>query len=182
MHIHFLWLFVETGFQEEIIYLQLLFFISSAPFLTIVWMSAESSSILSSPLLSFSIISLTDNVMSLFLLATRISSTLWSAVVVVFFSPKTHSNSSILPRLTARRLAYSANTTSLCSEIALVSMLAIKLDCPSSRSILRRMSFSKRKTMISGLEGVLIISSLGGPESSARSLPVIVIMQYLRMV
>src|SRR5215212_7545655 len=131
MHIHFLWLFVETGFQEEIIYLQLLFFISSAPFLTIVWMSAESSSILSSPLLSFSIISLTDKVMSLFLLATRISSTLWSSVVVVvlFFSPKTHSNSSILPRLTARRLAYSANTTSLCSEIALVSMLAIKLDC-----------------------------------------------------
>src|SRR5215216_1374961 len=88
MHIHFLWLFVETGFQEEIIYLQLLFFISSAPFLTIVWMSAESSSILSSPLLSFSIISLTDKVMSLFLLATRISSTLWSAVAVVFFHPK----------------------------------------------------------------------------------------------
>ena len=146
--IHFLWLFVEKGFQEEIICLQLLlFFISSAPFLTIVWMSAESSSILSSPLLSFSIISLTDKVMSLFLLATRISSTLWSAVVVVFFSPKTHSNSSILPRLTARRLAYSANATSLCSEIALVSMLAIKLDCPSSRSILSRMSFSARKTI-----------------------------------
>src|SRR5215203_5421050 len=150
MHIHFLWLFVETGFQEEIIYLQLLFFISSAPFLTIVWMSAESSSILSSPLLSFSIISLTDKVMSLFLLATRISSTLWSSVVVVlFFSPKTHSNSSILPRLTARRLAYSANTTSLCSEIALVSMLAIKLDCPSSRSILSRISFSALKTILS---------------------------------
>src|SRR5215207_2487987 len=168
MHIHFLWLFVETGFQEEIIYLQLLFFISSAPFLTIVWMSAESSSILSSPLLSFSIISLTDKVMSLFLLATRISSTLWSSVVVVlFFSPKTHSNSSILPRLTARRLAYSANTTSLCSEIALVSILAIKLDWASSRSILSRMSFSARKTTISGKAGVLIISYLGRPESSA---------------
>src|SRR5215217_2324085 len=116
MHIHFLWLFVETGFQEEIIYLQLLFFISSAPFLTIVWMSAESSSILSSPLLSFSIISLTDQVMSLFLLATRISSPLWSSVLVVVLSlsPKTHRNASILPRLTERRLAYSGNTASLC--------------------------------------------------------------------
>src|SRR5918995_6179027 len=91
--IHFLWLFVEMGFQEEIIYLRLLFFISSAPFLTIVWVSAESSSILSSPLLSFSITSLTDTVMSsLLLLLTRMSSTLWPAVAVVvvfFFSPKT---------------------------------------------------------------------------------------------
>lgn len=150
MYTHiFLWLFVETGLQEEIIYLRLLFFISSAPFLTIVCVSAESSSILSSPLLSFSITSLTDTrLSSLFLLLTRMSSTLWpAAVVVVFFSPKTHSNSSILPRLTARRLEYSANTTSLRSEIALVSILAIKLDCPSSRSILSRMSFSARKTI-----------------------------------
>ena len=145
---HFLWLFVEMGFREEIIYLRLLFFISSAPFLTIVWVSAESSSILSSPLLSFSITSLTDTGVSSFLLVTRISSTLWLALaVVVFFSPKTHSNSSILPRLTARRLEYSVNTASLCSEIALESILAIKLDCPSSRSILSRMSFSARKTI-----------------------------------